>query len=224
LCCGPLVAVASPFEVPDVDPDEALELKTTLERRGSGDEREWDAPQFELTFPAAPNVEVSLEAGYAITESGGESHSGLSDTELSAKWRFLHTDRTSLTLNPAITFDTADDFGEDDRTFELGLLGSRTFGALDLNARIGYERTFDGEEDAVFGSVLLLRTLTPTVKIGAELAADHEDALHTRVNLGVKWEAAEHLELQALVGRTIRNEDGPPETRVKLVLEYEFED
>jgi hypothetical protein len=224
LCCGPLVAVASPFEVPDVDPDEAIELKTTLERRSSGAEREWDAPQFELTLPAAPDVEVSLEAGYAITESDGETHSGLSDTEISGKWRFLHTERAKLTLNPAITFDTADDFGAPDHAFELGLLGSRAFGAFDINARIGYERSFDGAEDAVFGSVLVLHTLTQRLKIGAELAADHEDALHLRANLGVKWEVADHIEVQALLGRTIENQDGPAQTRAKLVVEYEFED
>ena len=220
LCCGPLVAVASPFEVPDVDPEENLELKTTLERRSSGDSREWDVPQFELTFPVVPDLEVSVEAGYLIEESGGEDERGVSDTELSAKWRFLHTEHAKLTLQPAITFDTGD-LGEDDHVIELGLLGSRTFGAFDLNGRIGYERALDGDEDAVFGSVLLLFAVSDAVRVGAELAADHEDTLHLRGNLGVKWEVSDHLELQALFGRTL---DGPvPVTRVKLVMEYQFD-
>jgi hypothetical protein len=223
LCCWPLVAVASPFEVPDVDPDENLELKTTFERRSSGPSREWDAPQFELTFPVAPDVEVSVETGYAIEELDGESRRGLSDTELSAKWRFLHTDRAKLTLQPAVTFDTGDDLGEDDHAFELAVIGARIYGTYELNARIGYERAFGGEEDAVFGSVLLLHTLSDSLRIGAELAADHEDALHLRANLGVKWEVSDHMELQALIGRTLEHEDSPPVTRAKLVIEYEFE-
>jgi hypothetical protein len=223
LCCAPLGAVASPFEVPDVDPEENIELKTTLERRSSGDLREWDAPQFELTFPAGPDAEVSIESGYAIEESGGERDRGLGDTEVSAKWRFVHTDLWKLTLQPAITFDTGD-LGEDDHAFELGLLGARALGPAEVSGRIGYERSFDGEEDAVFGSVLLLYALNEDVRIGAELAASDEDALHLRTNLGVKWAVAEGISLQALIGRTIENREGPPVTRAKLVLEYEFGD
>jgi hypothetical protein len=222
LCCAPLAVLASPFEVPDVDPEENLELKTTLERRSSGDSREWDVPQLELTFPVAPRIEASVEAGYAIEESGDEEERGVSDIELNAKWQFLRTERSRLTLQPAITFDTSD-LGEDDHEIELSLLGAHRFGSLDLQGRIGYERRLDGEEDAVFGSVLFLFTTSDDVRVGAELAADHEDSLHLRANLGVKWEVSDHLELQALIGRTLDYDDGRPVTRAKLVLEYEFE-
>jgi hypothetical protein len=223
LCWAPLAVLASPFEVPDVDPEENIELKTTLERRSSGDTSEWDAPEFELTFPVRSRVEASIEAAYAIEESGDETQRGFGDVELNAKWQFLRTDRTRLTLQPAITFDTADDLGEDDHALELSLLGARTLDAFELDGRIGYERSFDGEEDAYFGSALLLFDVSEGVRVGAELAATHADALDLRANVGIKWEVAEHLELQALIGRTVEYDEGPPVTRAKLVLEYEFE-
>jgi hypothetical protein len=214
LCCWPLASVASPFEVPDVDPEEYLELKTTFERESSGDERDWDAPQFELTFPLAEDLELSLESGYAIVEEDGESHSGLSDSEVSAKWRFY--DRgTTLTLQPAFTFDTGHADGEGD-AFSLGLLAAHSFGTLELSGRLGVE------EDEVFGSVLFLFTVAEDLRLGAELAGDHDEALHLRANVGLKWEVSENIEIQALVGRTIENEEGPPATRAKLVIEYEF--
>jgi hypothetical protein len=223
-CCAPLAALASPFEAPDVDPEENIELKTTLERRSSGEAREWDAPQIELTFPVRSRVEASIEAGYAIEESGDErQRHGLGDLELNAKWQFLRTERTRLTLEPAITFDIADDLGEDDHAIELGLIGARTFRTFELDGRIGYERSFDGEDDAYFGSALLLFDVSEDIRIGAELAATHADALHLRANFGIKWEAAEHIELQVLIGRTLEYDDGPPVTRAKLVLEHEFE-
>jgi hypothetical protein len=214
LCCWPLASFASPFEVPDVDPEEYLELKTTLERESSGDQREWDAPQFELTFPLAEDLELSLETGYAIVEEDGESHSGLSDSEVSAKWRFY--DRgTTLTLQPAFTFDTGHANDEGD-AFSLGLLAAHSFGPLELSGRIGVE------EDETFGSLLFLFTVSEDLRLGAELAADHDEGLHLRTNAGVKWELSENIEIQALVGRTIENEAGPPSTRAKLVFEYEF--
>jgi hypothetical protein len=214
LCCGPLAAFASPFEVPDVDPEEYLELKTTLERESSGDDREWDAPQFELTLPLAAGLELSFESGYAIVEEDGESHSGLSDSEVSAKWRFY--DRgTTLTLQPAFTFDTGHLDGEGD-AFSLGLLAARSFGPLELSGRIGVE------EEETFGSILFLFTVSEDLRLGAELAADHDEDLHLRGNLGAKWEVSENIEIQALIGRTLENEEGPPVTRAKLVLEYEF--
>jgi hypothetical protein len=185
--------------------EENLELKTTLERRSGGDSRESDVPQFELTFPVAPRIEASVEAGYLIEEQGGQRERGVSDVELNAKWQFLRTERSKLTLQPAVTFDTGD-LGEDEHEFELGLLGSHLFGSLDLQGRIGYERRFDGEEDAIFGSVLLLFSFSDAVRVGGELAADHADSLHLRANLGVKWEVSDGIELQALIGRTI---DGP---------------
>ena len=168
LCSTPL-ALASPFEVPDVDPEENLELKTTIERRTG----EWDVPELELTFPVRPRVEASIEAAYAIEET----QRGLSDVELNAKWQFVRTERTRLTLQPAITFDTADDLGEDEHVFELGLIGARSFGAFELDGRVGYERSFDGEEDAYFGSALLLYDVAEDVRVGAELAATDADAL-----------------------------------------------
>jgi hypothetical protein len=214
LCCWPLTSLASPFEVPDVDPEEYLELKTTVERESSGDEREWDAPQFELTFPLAEDLELSLETGYAIVEEDGETDSGLSDSEVSVKWRFYERG-TTLTLQPAFTFDTgdADDEGEE---FSLGLLAAHAVGALELSGRIGVA------EEETFGSILFLYTVSEDLRVGAELAGDHDEGLHLRGNLGVKWEVSETIELQALVGRTIENEQGPPVTRAKLVLEYEF--
>lgn len=215
LCCWPLASFASPFEVPDVDPEEYLELKTTFERESSGDEREWDTPQFELTFPLAEDLELSLETGYAIIEEDGESHSGLSDSEVSAKWRFHVRGSTTLTLQPAFTFDTghADDEGD---AFSLGLLAAHSFGALELSGRIGVE------EDETFGSILFLYTVSEDLRLGAELAADHDEGLHLRGNLGLKWELSENIEIQALIGRTMENEQGPPATRAKLVIEYEF--
>ena len=118
--------------------------------------------------------------------------------------------------------------GISDHTWGLALpvFVGRQFGDTGIYAEASYEHTFGRNDDEYGLSALVLHEVWDGFEVGAELASKipgpRSSDYTLATNIGFLWEATDHVEVQALAGRTIRTPDGHAVKTVKVELSFNF--
>jgi hypothetical protein len=222
-------AAASPYHIPDADAAETWELKVSAEFESADGEDVRDAPVFDVTAPIRPGLETSLTFGWGVVEEAGIAENGFLDFEWAMKAEVLHQANgawASVTIEPAIIAPTGTGgLSAHEWSFELPLIVSREFGALEVRGLAEYSHGFSDNADDEMGLGLLASyslsdTLSVGVEIGRESTVEDFDATGESAGVGFKWEFARGYELQARVGRT--REDGVWGDETSIFLERAF--
>lgn len=221
-------AAASPFDVDSTDTAESVEIKCAFELRESSGIETRIAPKFAVAMPISDHLEFEAGSMRREVTRDGISRSGLGDTTLEFKWRFSPEAgrRPSLAVVPELSLPTGSarlGLGSGHTEILVPLVAEKSFGAYKLSGKLGYARSFGGDEESLPFGVLVTLKPRKTVKVGLELAgkapARDLSAFNLNANLGFKWRLTSRAELHGLVGRTVRSLGSKPTTRLKLVVE-----
>lgn len=134
-----------------------------------------------LRHGLSPTVDIGLGTSWSHFDLGSSSGSGLSDSDLSLKWRFFEQGPLQLTLIPAITLPTGDEhdgLGSGEVSYGTTVAASWDLGAdLNLHGNLGLSReNFDGGHDTpLFASMAVTGHVNSSWLLAAEAGATHYD-------------------------------------------------
>lgn len=135
------------------------------------------------TYGLTDGIDIGIGIEYDRIKSSDDSHSGLSNTVIGAKWRFYdnETSGTSLAIKPEVVLPVSgqrelEGLGVGKTSGNLTLIMTQTvpFGAVHVNAGVGRERFKDSDENA--------------------------DTTHKRFSVAPVWDVSEQWKLAADVG------------------------
>lgn len=228
----------SPFQTDDPGfVAHGWEIKTdsTYERNVNADIL--TAPILDVNYTIVEHFKLDLIlAEKTVSPSGGgDAHTGLADTDFRFKWRFLDEKPDSwipaLSIAPNITFPTASKsrgLGDGIWRARLPMQIGKTFDKLYVYGELGYQWALSerGEDQVIYGLAAQYQ-LTEHWNIGAEIfgtdlfgVAGDSSAI---ANIGAVYTFNDHVQFQAAIGRTLRDEDrGGPEVLVRVLLQFNF--
>ena len=228
------IATASPSDVGGPTVSRDAKWKVTLEYKDDAG-RNWTAPKFAFSRPISENLEGEIALSHVVNElPGGRTDSGIGDLELKGKWVLVAGDggaRPGVALEPKLILPVGPaktGHGVDDTYFELPVLVGWQFERVGVFTKAGYRGGFGVERSAqrFMGGVLLAYRPLDALRVGVDVYAEkprHDgDAYRLSANLGANLYLGRSLELQGLVGKTMRHPENADAYKVKLVLEYKF--
>ncbi len=195
------------------------------------------APILDLNYSIVENFKLNLTLAEKTVwpKDDGEAHTGLADTDFKFKWRFFDEKpgewRPALSIAPNITFPTASKsrgIGDGVWRTRLPLQVGKTFGKLYAYGEIGYQWALsDNGDDQLLYGVAAQYQLTDRWNVGIELNGTDLFGIGRNysglVNIGAVYSFNDHVQFQAALGRTIRDEDrGGPELVVTVLLQFNF--
>lgn len=224
------LAHAGPYETGSTSTAKGLKFKSNVQLKHTASKDTWVLPKVGVGGPLAENLELSIGSGYGmIRRADGSRSGGMRDLSAGLKWRMREEagSRPALAIEPSISLPTGDrraGIGKDAYILELPVRAARQFGEWRLTAEVSLQRSLGRDDDQLGSGVLLEYIPSSRWSCGIELVADapRDDpgTRHLRANFGAKQKIGQHLQWQALAGRTVDNPRGGPVTTLKLALEY----
>jgi hypothetical protein len=236
MLCGAALApeaFAGPWEVGGTGIDRKRKLKAEVALRESPDSRVWARPVLGYALPFNDTMSFEVAYGYGVMEQGAQRRGGTRDLDVKLKYQLAQETpaRLAWLIEPKLSLPVGDErsgVGRGRYALELPLRASRTIGALTYTGEARYTHVFGAAQAQQLWGVggLVEYVPSPTWVVGIDLFADtafHEAGrYHVRSNVAGKWRPSDAFEVQALVGRSIRNQRGPAQTSYKLVFEYKY--
>lgn len=186
---------------------------------------------FDINYGGARNLQLSAVVSLAYSrDEGGPAHVGVADTELGAKYRFLHQREGSwmpdVGLFPKIELPTAGRrFGSGRVGFSVPLWLQKDVGAWSLFGGGGW--TYNpgaGGRNYSFGGLALTRSVTKAFSIGGELYHQAADAIDTRAStglgVGAAWQIAPKWSIIGSGGPLIEHRLAAGKYAFYLALEF----
>jgi hypothetical protein len=209
-----------PYQTDDPQPAESghYELYVAYEFERTNDGTAGSLPLVELNYGAAEDLQIGVGLPVAFDNPRtGNTHRGLGDAKLSAKYNFLHESDAlpSMSLFPMVVLPTADarkNLGNGDTQFFLPLWLQKNWGAWQTNAGGGYwvDRSPDGKNHWFLGWQLQ-RRLSSRWSVGGEVfhstAAAADESASSGFNLGAVFDFDEHNHWLMSMGRGFSNAD-----------------
>jgi len=175
----------------------------------------------EVNYGAAPDLQLNLVVPLAFDErSGSATQSGLGDTDLAAKYRFVQEDergwRPMIAIFPLLEVPTGDarhGLGSGHLREFLPLWLQKSFGDWQSYGGGGYWiNPGAGNRNYWFAGWLLQRKITERLTLGGELFHQTADTFggsdSTGFNFGGLYDLTENHHLVFSAGRGIQNAEG----------------
>jgi hypothetical protein len=186
-------------------------LFATGDRTGSSDTI--DGPAVELNYGVAPNIQLHLLGQVAnVSTAGQPSSSGLGDTELGIKYRFVQeTDtRPQISMFPAVDLSTGSasrGLGNGRAWYRLPVWLQKSFGPWTSFGGGGITlNSAPGQRNYGFGGWAVQRNFGPHFTLGAEVfrqgADTNADCGFTAANLGCDINFTQNFSLLLSAGRS----------------------
>ena len=177
-----------------------------------------EGPAAEVNYGVLPDTQLHLILPMTSVGGGGvPSASGLGDTELGVKYRFLHetNDWPQVGVFPLVELPTGDasrGLGNGRAWFELPLWIQKSWGPWTTYGGGGTAlNSAPGERDYPYGGWLVQRDFGKSLTLGGELFAQGQDTDRDQgfaaVNLGGSYNVSEHFSLLFSAGHTVAGED-----------------
>jgi hypothetical protein len=237
ILCGlagatPARADGQAFATNEAEIGDQLEL-TSFVRSAVHGGRHFNANGLNLSIPIGQRWALELAPRLAEVGGGGSGGGGRAtgqgDTEIAVKYLVVtETDAwPAIALEPNLTVPTGGRRGGGQVAIQISLLTAKTFGAWRLSGQFGYERqgSKTGDDHAPV-SLLVERTVTKRLSLGAELVHDQPMRRHdrgsTEINVGGGWAIYDGLVLQAAVGRRLATPDESADFHSSFTLAVAF--
>jgi hypothetical protein len=226
----------SPFvtDDPEFSPGWEIKLGMAAERNSGG--ATWTAPVLDLNYAVVPNLRLNLTlAGRTVTPDDGKAETGIADTELKVKWRFIDADpdtwRPSVGIAPKVFFPTADEgrgLGDGIWRAQLPLQFGKTVGHFYDFAEVGYQHAFDDNlDDVMYYGVGILYSFNPHIALGTEIfgtmPTKHKEDHQLLTSLGAVYTFSKNFSLKASISHVLRGESrGGPSPGGVFYLVWNF--
>ena len=154
---------------------------------------------FDVNYGGAKDLQLSAVVSLGYNHNtGSDAHVGFADTELGAKYRFLHQSDGSwmpdLSLFPKIELPTGNGrFGSGRVGFSIPFWAQKDFGGWSVFGGGGWALNPGvGNRNYGFGGIAVTRQVAKTLLLGGELYHQTADATDTRsstgLGLGASWQ------------------------------------
>ena len=177
------------------------------------------APIVDINYTIVEHFKLNLTIAEKTLFSDKEDfHSGMADTDLKFKWRFIDEIPNgwlpAISMAPDVTFPTADKkygLGDEIWRFRIPFQFGKTFGKIYTYAEIGHQFVFDkaSSDQFIYGYAIQYQ-LTSKLNVGAEINGNvpYEDSQnYTQIgNIGFSYAFNNHWQVQTSIGRTLRDE------------------
>jgi hypothetical protein len=173
-------------------------------------------PHVDFNYGLGDNIQLKYETGWLFTDApeGGGVKSGLDDSLLGLKWRFVDQERGGLDMsvypqlqveNP--TGSVARGIAEPGPNLFLPLEVGHDFGKMRLIGELGYQYFHARENEWVVGLLGALQ-VSEALELMAEMRSFSENLLNrgdVLVNLGLRRALSPRVKLLASVGTGLTN-------------------
>lgn len=179
------------------------------------------APLLDANYGIGDRIELTYYGSWNIARRPGEPDAGgMSDSELSAKWRFYDggDDGLQVSVYPTVGFLTPGSrsdrrgLADGDTTYYLPFEFERNTPWIDVDVEVGHTFSPTPGARGWSGGVCVGRNLTKRWELDAEIHVDADEGLgraETVLNLGSRIELSGHVTLLLAVGRDLGNTLGP---------------
>ena len=201
---------------PGTPGDGAWEINVAAEFERRGDERLAALPLLDVNYGVAERVQLKYEVPWVTaSETGGERHSGLGNSEVGLKWRFLDcgADGYSVSIYPQVEFNnpgSASDrrgLAEEGTTWVLPLEIQRTVRHVDYNLELG--RAVGPGDDEWFLGLAASREVGERFEVAGELVGRtlaRFSGAAVLANVGLRASLTSNLHLLAAVGKELHDD------------------
>ena len=235
LCCTLLLLQGGPpllTDDPGTPGDGRWEINAAFTLEKSADQRLFEAPLLDVNRGVGERVQLKLEIPWVVLDEGGSTRSGLGNTLLGVKWRFLDEDEAGLAVSayPQVEFENPTSsaergLAEPGTEWILPFQVQRSFGFLDANGELGYGVRDVGEDEWIYG-LALGKELAERFECLGEIHGTAEPGFEesrTLVGLGFRWDLSAASTLLVSASRTIAEPSGEdPETLGYVGLQLRF--
>ena len=237
LCLAPTAGAQSGPQMLTDDPGTPgngnfeLNLAGTFE--GTGRQRLWHLPEFDLNYGVGPNLQLNLQtAAVVLNRRGHGPVGGLGATSAAIKWRFLDQEKTgvSVSIFPRIeraisSSSVRRGLAEDGTRFFLPLEAARSFGPINLDIEVAALLSTVGRAEWSYG-LLGGTAITTNLDLMAELHGSGRAnffADRLTVNFGLRQKIDRSTALVASLGHDLRTPESEPLALVSYCgLQWEF--
>ena len=178
-------------------------------------------PHVDFNYGLGDHIQLKYETGWLFTDAseGGGVKSGLDDSLLGLKWRFLDQERNGLDMSvyPQLqvensTGSVARGIAEPGPNLFLPLEVGHDFGKIKLIGELGYQYFRTQENEWVAGLLGALE-VSDALEVMAEVRSFSENLLNhgdVVVNLGLRQALSPRVKLLASVGTGLTNNPDTP--------------
>jgi hypothetical protein len=215
-----LFAGGPPFLTDDPEPLEYHHWEAYLFTLGdlSGGHYTVEGPAAEMNYGALPDTQLHLLVPMTTIGGGGEhTFSGLGDTEIGIKYRFVHETNgwPQIGVFPFVELPTGDasrGLGNGRTWFQLPLWIQKSWGPWMTDVGGGAVlNSAPGQRDHPYGGWLLQRTFGEHLYLGGELFAQGRDADNDKgfaaLNFGGSYNVNEHFSLLFSGGHSVAGDN-----------------
>ncbi len=225
-------AAAGPWEVGGLGIDKSRKVKVEAALRDNDESKTWAWPVLGYAHPLNARTSFEIGYGYGTIERGDDRRSGARDLDVKLKYQIAtqSQDRLAWLFEPKLSIPVGDEksgIGRGKYAAELPLRAGRKVGRTTYTGELRYTHVFGASSGSQLVGMGGLVEFEPSDRwvVGVDLFADApvggRHGVHSRANLAAKWRPGP-FEVQALVGRTLSNDRGLPQTSYKLVVERKF--
>lgn len=175
-------------------------------------------PLVDANYGIGDRVELTYTAPMGFVNGAGQRQSGIGNSEISAKWRFLDVDSSwQISIYPALDFQTpgtrsVDRLTDSSHTLELPFEVERDLGPISANLDLGRNFSTAPGNDSWFGGLALGKEVRKGWELDAELhvnSAPRFDQNEFIVRFGTRIDLSRRFTLMAAYGRDASNSLSP---------------
>jgi hypothetical protein len=178
-------------------------------------------PLLDANYGIGDRIQLNYQASRDLARGANEAdQDGLSDSQIAVKWRFYDAGDAGLQVStyPRFTFpNPGSDTGrretaDPETTFLLPFEVRRNFGALAVNADIGYTFSNGASDRGWMGGACVGHNISRAWELDAELHATGSDGLQRTefiLDAGTRFDFSESSTLLLAIGRDVHNSLGP---------------
>jgi hypothetical protein len=202
---------------PDTPGAGKWEINTAYTDQRTNEEHLRSFPHIDINYGLGDHIQLKYETGWVFADSPDGVKSGLDNSLLGVKWRFLDQERTGLNMSVYPQLQVENNTGSASRGIAdpgpnlfLPVEVSREFGKLKLVGEVGYQYFRTQNNEWVVG-ILGWVQASDSLELMAEVRSFSQKFLNQGdvvVNVGLRQRVNEKLKLLASVGTGLTNTPG----------------
>jgi hypothetical protein len=190
----------------------------------------YDAPSLDLNYGIREHIQLNYSVSWIVLDSRDEgTHSGLSNSELAVKWRFLDEGKHGIAIsvyprliinNP--TNSAARGLADKGTAFRLPVQLEKKIGVINFNLEFGHE--FRRDDEWIYGLALKYSEIKGT-ELLAEIFGTADKDFNRNVvvsNIGIRFEVGAHYSVLASIGRSLHSAPDQPTLLSYLGLQLRY--
>jgi hypothetical protein len=180
----------------------------------------YNTPALDLNYGVGDRIQLNYSVSWVVLYASGEGEkSGLGNSEVAVKWRFLDEDKNGMALSvyPRFIFNnpvSSADRGLVDRgtVFRLPFQMEKKIGMIIINPEIGHDFRQEGGDAWMYALAVKYDEIKGLEAL-AEVFGTADNSFKKQVNvfdIGVRKDLGENFSLHASAGRSLRQSPNQP--------------